>query len=188
MRPVLTCLVAAVVLAAAGPALAGKSADADAAFLAGKEAEALHLYGEAIADAQGDPAALGQIYFSRGEINNQLGHTDDALADLNMALTLPLDPETHTNALLSRAEAYTGKRRLDDALADYGEALRLDPHMVGIHLARARVFLMLKRRDDALKDYDAELELNPTSYRTLSAKATLLGTPQPPYIRPYGRH
>ena len=189
MRSVLVPLAAAAALVvAAGPAFAGKSADADTAFLAGKDADALRLSGEAIAEAQNDPAALAQAYFSRGEINAQLGHTDDALADLHTALTLPLDAQSHTDALLSRAEAYTSKRRLDDALADYDEALRLAPKMVGVHYARARLYLLLKRQDDALKDYDAELALNPTSYRTLSAKATLLGTPQPVYSRPYAKH
>ena len=51
--------------------------------------------------------------------------------------------------------------------------------MLGAHFGRGRALRALNRNDEAAKEYDAELKLNPDSYRTLSARADLLGLPQP---------
>ena len=95
---------------------------------------------------------------------------------LNLA---PQDEAGRANTLFSRAESETRKRQYQAAADDYGEALKLEPAMLGAHFGRGRALRALNRNDEAAKEYDAELKLNPDSYRTLSARADLLGLPQP---------
>ena len=178
MRPV-PVLAALLVLAAAAPAWANKSAEAEAAFAANRDQEAVTLFTEAIAESAGDPEAQALAYFGRGEVHAMTRSTDKAIEDFTAALALKQDNATRANAHYSRAEAYGRKQMWPEALADYTESIRLAPGLIGVHYARGAVLRRLERKDEALVDFDAELKINPTSFRTLSAKAEMLGLPLP---------
>lgn len=183
MRFVLA-LAAGLLLAGAQAAQANKAAEAEKAFAADHDEEALRLYGEAIAESAGDPAALAAAYFGRGEIYVLDGKAELAIADFTAALGLPQDPPSRANTYFSRAEAKSRRRLWEPALADYAEALKLAPTMSGAHFARARALRALGRKDEALAEIDAELKIDPTSYRALSIRADLLGLPPPPETHP----
>jgi tetratricopeptide (TPR) repeat protein len=173
-------LAAALTLTAADQALAGKISDAEAAFAENRDAQAIVLYDQAIAESANDPVALAGAYFGRGEVDAASGRTDAALVDFTAALALKQDPISRANTLFSRAEAYNRKRNYQAAVDDYGEAIKLQPGMVGAHFSRGRALRQLKRDEEAVAEFDAELKISPNSYRTLSARADALGLPQPP--------
>ena len=179
--PVLVPVFAAVLisLAAAPQAFANKIADAEAAFADNRDTEAVDLYAQAIAETAADPAAQADAYFGRGEVHAAHGRSDLAIADFTAALALKQDTASRANCLFSRAESETRKRAFQAAVDDYGEALKLEPAMLGAHFGRGRALRAINRNDEAAKEYDAELKLNPDSYRTQSARADLLGLPQP---------
>jgi tetratricopeptide (TPR) repeat protein len=172
-------LAALAALALASPALANKSAEAQAAFAVGRDADALRLYEEAIAEAGGDPTALAIAYSGRGEVQALNRRYDDAIADFSTALALPLDEATRASTLIARADAYARKRMVEEALADYGESLKLVPGAPGVHVARANLYRRQDKKAEALAEYEAELKINPKSFRALSGRADLLGLPQP---------
>jgi tetratricopeptide (TPR) repeat protein len=170
---------AALALSCATPALANKSADAQAAFAIGRDNEAINLYGEAIADSNGDPSAQAIAFFGRGEVLAMNRRTDEAIADFTSALALPQDDASRATTLFSRAEAYSRRQMNDLAIADYSESLRLAPGVVGVHYARGTLYRRMDRKAEALADFDAELKINPTSYRALTTRADMLGLPMP---------
>jgi tetratricopeptide (TPR) repeat protein len=178
MRLVLLCA-AVLSLAAAGQAMASKIADAETAFAEEREADAVKLYGEAIVETAADPALQASAYFGRGEIYATSGRGDLAIADFTAALALKQDDAARANTLFSRAEAENRRRTYQAAIDDYGEALKLAPKMVGAHFGRGRAYRALNMPEAAVKEYDAELKISPGSFRTLSARADILGLPQP---------
>lgn len=163
----------------AGPALANKSAEAQAAFAVGRDNDAIRLYGEAVAESASDPSAQAVAYFGRGEVQSINRRYDAAIADFSAALALPQDDASKATTYFSRAEAYSRKQMNDQAIADYGESLRLAPGVVGVHFARGTLYRRLDRKTEALADFDAELKINPTSYRALTTRADMLGLPMP---------
>jgi len=172
-------LLTVLALGLAGPALAGKLADAEAAFAAGRDAQAMQLYTDAIAEAGDDASAKATAYFGRGEVHAINRRTDEAVADFSAVVALPVDAETRANAYFSRAEALSRRRRWEPALADYAEALKLQPMLIGAHYARGRALRALDRPQEAVAEFDAELKINPDSFRAQSQRADLLGLPQP---------
>jgi tetratricopeptide (TPR) repeat protein len=181
--PKLLAAVAAAALAAA-PALgtrawASKASDAEAAFAANQDDDAVRLFSEAIAESANDPSAQAVAYFGRGEVQAINRRYDLAVADFTAALALHADDASRANTLVSRAEVYGRQRKYDEALADYAESLRLAPGAIGVHYARGALLRRLNRIPEAVSDFDAELKINPTSYRTTSARAEALGLPIP---------
>ena len=178
--PALPAIFAAVAaMAVAAPAFASKIADAEAAFAEDRDAQAIDLYGQVIAESANDPALLADAYFGRGEVYAATGHADMAIPDFTAALALKQDAPSRANTLFSRAEAEIRRRQYQAAVDDYGEAATLEPAMVGVHFGRGRALRALGKTDEAVKEYDAELKLNPKSFRAQSARAELLGLPQP---------
>lgn len=179
-----TMILAALMAVGGGaPALANKSAEAEAAFAANRDQDAIRLFGEAIAESAGDPHAQALAYFGRGEVLAMNRLSEQAIADFTAALALDQDPASRANVHFSRAEAYGRRQMFTEAVADYSESLKLTPGMIGVHHARGLLLNRMGRKDEALADFDAELKINPTSYRTLSARAEMLGLPPPPYSR-----
>jgi tetratricopeptide (TPR) repeat protein len=60
-----------------------------------------------------------------------------------------------------RARAYFGKGELAKALADFGEAVRLDPQSASLYLDRAAIYLAKGYLDQAIADYDKAIERDP---------------------------
>lgn len=173
---------AALLIGSAGPALATKITDAELAFSVGEDQKALSLFTEALEDPGLGPAGRAAALNGRGEVRAALRDTQAAIDDFTAALALVDDVRTRASIHFSRAEAYNRLRKDAEAIADYGETIRLAPDFVGAHLARASLYRRLERREEALADVEAELKRYPNSTRAIGARAELLGLPPPPYV------
>ena len=77
----------------------------------------------------------------------------EAQGAIDRALGLdPLNPRTHRAA----GSIAFARRRYDDAVAQYGEALRLNPKITNAHAQRGFSLMMLGRNDLARADFVAE--------------------------------
>ncbi len=79
-----------------------------------------------------------------------------------------LDPsfsENYFAALVQRGAAYREQQKLQEALADFTEALKLKPGDADTHERRAYVELQMKDLNKALEDYDASLKADPKEAR-----------------------
>jgi tetratricopeptide (TPR) repeat protein len=68
-------------------------------------------------------------------------------------------------ALQQRAFAYVSQQKFQEALADFNEALQINPKDAGIHERRAYVEMKLNDFDKALADYSEAIKLNPNEIR-----------------------
>jgi len=64
-------------------------------------------------------------------------------------------------------------RRYDDALADYGSALKFSPDTPYILVSRGIVLVELGRYEDALADYNRALKVGPEHPHTLAFRGSL---------------
>jgi tetratricopeptide (TPR) repeat protein len=145
-----------------------------------EDANAIKLLTEAIEESGQDRPRLARAYFNRGEANAAARHTDDAIADFTMALTLQKDSNEKALILVSRAEAYARKRMDAEAIADYSHSLALEPRQIGVLTARGAAFQRNGDKAAAIKDFNAELQARPKYYKALVGRATILGTAMPP--------
>ena len=73
-----------------------------------------------------------------------------------------------------RGSAYENLGQFDQAIKDYGEAIRLAPKVAQNYANRASSFGKLGRYPQAIRDYDEALRLGPRDDETLDAFAWLL--------------
>jgi tetratricopeptide (TPR) repeat protein len=75
----------------------------------------------------------------------------------------PILPSEELNAwdYINRAETYSKLQRYDAALADYDEALRLNPDEPLIYIVRAGFFSDWTHYDEAIEDLDSARQLDP---------------------------
>lgn len=81
----------------------------------------------------------------------------------------PTSAREFTARGIKRAEA----GRLDESIADFGEAIRLDPKDAGAHLNRAIIRLRIGRLDEALSDADEAVRLNPDRAEAFATRAAV---------------
>lgn len=79
-----------------------------------------------------------------------------------------------------RGDAYCGKGDYDQAIADYNEAIRLDPDDALTYIGRGDVYYSKGDYDRAVADYDTAVQIDPAYdearqnlKQALEAKATL---------------
>ncbi len=72
----------------------------------------------------------------------------------------PVSQKTHEQ-WLEEGNAHYYLQQYDKAIADYTEALRLNPQYANAYYNRGNVYYVLKQYDKALADYDQALRLNP---------------------------
>jgi tetratricopeptide (TPR) repeat protein len=82
------------------------------------------------------------------------------LADADFAAALRLDRK---DALRTRGELYLVLKRVDAALADLDEAVRLDPKSAAVYLARSEAHAKRRDRKKELADLDEAIRLAPGS-------------------------
>lgn len=130
--------------------------------------KALELFGEALELTP----ARADIFAQRSITYNALGKHDEALADLDKAISLtPAGPD-QAEYYRWRGDTYGEMNDGDRALADYGKAISLRP-MAPAYVSRAELLVALGRRDDAIADYQHALALG-TEVKTYGDFAHLL--------------
>lgn len=106
-----------------------------------------------------DPAP----YSMRGAAHLILGDCDEAIADYTRAIELKPDGETHRN----RGFAWHKKDDPQNAIIDYGEAIRLDPKDHIAYYLRASAWRKSGEFDKALSDCEEALRLSPDDRHAL---------------------
>ena len=106
-----------------------------------------------------------------GVVRAQTGRTDEALADMEEALSInPGDPE----ALLNRANVLKVLGRPLEALAEYERALAVNPGWAQAENNRGTVLQALGRHEEALAAYDRALAIQPNLVEALSNRGSVL--------------
>jgi tetratricopeptide (TPR) repeat protein len=109
------------------------------------------------------------LYYNRGLSLASCRRFDEAIADLTQALRYPL-------ALPSlvyqwRGWCYEGKHEIEKALADYDEAIRLDPNSGWTYHEKALIRFRKRDYDQALHDFDEAVRCEPNSAEALVMRA-----------------
>jgi tetratricopeptide (TPR) repeat protein len=145
-------------IALSGPSVAAPFAEISAALAAGNGAEAMRLAEAGLGETDLSDADRARLIADRGFARNLGGDTDGALADLTKALDAKsLNTPEQARLYLERGLILDSLNRLDDAVGDYGAALRLTPNSAPALNNRANVFRRQNRFEDARRDYLASL-------------------------------
>ena len=98
---------------------------------------------------------------TRGRLRMEQGDPAAAEADYTAAIaSLPL-----ATYFGNRANARKQLGRFDEMLADYAEALRLDPQNASTYFNRGNFWLDQRRFAEALRDYNDSIRLDPTFWQ-----------------------
>ncbi len=146
-----------------------QAGQADAA--AGDVSRAIAEYDRAIALRPGYAAA----YYARGVLYQQKGAPDVAISSFDLAIRYGATGA----AYLHRAQIYTVQQQYDRALADYGQAIALDPDPAAAYYGRGLLYAQQQQPAAAVADLQKALAL--TSDPTLRDQITaaLAALPQP---------
>ena len=141
-----------------GPSLAAPFAEISAALAGGNGAEARRLAEGGLAQPGLSPADHARLVADRGFARNLEGDKDGALADLTEAIEgKGLTTPELARLYLERGLILDSLSRFDDAVGDYGAALRLVPASAPALNNRANVFRRQNKLNDARRDYLASL-------------------------------
>jgi len=147
--------------------------------------EAMRLFGLAVSDCPPDfderAAADAQLKANRAALATaatQQGYDDcNQTSDLDRgiaACTRIVNDQTQSAvdrvlAYLKRGNANVAKDNLDGAIADYGEAIRLDPQNIVAYGSRAIAYSRKGKRDDAIADYRRANAINGAGVAEMAA-------------------
>lgn len=93
---------------------------------------------------------------------NQSAEQDIRIAGCTQSLeTLKLDNKSRANVHIRRGDAYANKKDYDRALADYNEAIRLEPASAEAYNGRGVVYDKQGQPDRAIDDFDQALRHHP---------------------------
>ena len=112
------------------------------------------------------PDTMATVYYTRGLMQRRVGHNDAALNDYNISLKLAPTPEVYN----SRCYLFAITNRLQDALKDCNEALRLNPSNQYAYDSRGFAYLKLGMFDASIADYSAALQLEPNRPYSLAGR------------------
>jgi tetratricopeptide (TPR) repeat protein len=115
--------------------------------------------------------AHGPILASRSEVFLELQRWEEALADLDQALSQGPPSAALWN---NRGLAQGALKRFDEALESYARAALLSPGSGEIYNNRGDALRELRRFDQALVSFERALTLNPADWRALNNRATTL--------------
>jgi len=105
----------------------------------------------------------GDIYHSRAQVQDKLGETDKAIADSTKAIEFISSEFGKSVAFAFRAGLYQKQGKLDQAIKDYGEAIRLAPDFAYHFAHRGRAYAEAKEFNKAIADYNEAIKLDPKS-------------------------
>lgn len=144
--------------AAAAPVAAAIFAAIDSALAAGDGGQALRLSDEALNTPSLEGTDRARLMLDRGLAHGLRGEGDEALVDMTAAISARSLPSTEqARAYLERGLVLDGLNRLEDAVGDYTEAVRLNPASAPALNNRANAYRRQNRFDDAKRDYLASL-------------------------------
>ena len=110
----------------------------------------------------------GDAYFNRGLIYNQKQDFDRAIADFTQAIVIfsrflnsEYDVKNDLYLLYSRRGMAYGSKRLDLAIADYNEAIKLDNTRKTAYTLRGAAYTAMEDYNRAIADFEKVLELDP---------------------------
>ena len=115
-------------------------------------------------------------YRNRAEANFAIANYGAAAEDVTQALKL--EPEvSRPSLLLLRARAYAAENKFKVAIADFDEALELNPDLIDAYVERGILFAKNRRYDDAIGDYTRAIQLDRKNAKAyaLRAEARLKG-------------
>jgi tetratricopeptide (TPR) repeat protein len=111
------------------------------------------------------------LLFHMGQLIETLGRTRDALNVFDAATRLSppdLDPtmDTQQLALLYRrmGDMHTILSEFDEAMADYTQALEIDPNTPSGHVSFGQMYFLSNRLDEALEEYSRAAEVEPDDF------------------------
>jgi tetratricopeptide (TPR) repeat protein len=111
---------------------------------------------------------------AKADADFQAGNLDAAIQEYNRVIALNLTPQQASVATMRRGNCYYAKHEVDRAIADFDQALRLDPTNAGAYDNRANALDARGDRDDAIKDYNESVRLNPRNIYVYINRAILL--------------
>ena len=109
----------------------------------------------------GASAPGGAVTFYQAAADYKAGRLDAAIKEYNQLIALQLRPQDASIAVMRRGNCYYGKHDLERAIADFDQAIRLDPKNGAAYDNRANALDARGDRDGALRDYTSALRLNP---------------------------
>jgi TonB family protein len=102
----------------------------------------------------------GDFFYSRAQVHDRIGNTDQALADLSKAVQLIESELGKSIAFALRARIYDKLGRFDESIKDYTEAIRLAPDFAYHHANRGDVYFEKKEYEKAITDYSEAIRLD----------------------------
>ena len=107
---------------------------------------------------------LAMSYVSRSVIYEKNGNTDAMFTDLTRAV------ESFSNQGISpkgfiyeiRARKYARYKMYDKAIADYTEAIKLEPTFIN-YFARGNIYMILEKYENAIRDFEQSLNFSPSN-------------------------
>jgi len=129
----------------------------------GRDLEVRTLYGPAMAEyrraIEEDPANAAEAHYRIGVLSNKLGNSEGAVQEFRAALQL--DPN-HVEARRAMAAFYVNRgatarqqHRLDEALRNLQEAVKVDPGLSMAHLELGQAYEESGRLAEAVQEYQA---------------------------------
>jgi tetratricopeptide (TPR) repeat protein len=107
-------------------------------------------------------AAYGDAHYSLGFALFTQRRFEEAHASFDRAIALA----PSVDAYVSRGSTRMDLFRYEEALEDYGEALRLNPKLAKAHMNKGAAFYEMERHGEALACYEQALVINPRDHNT----------------------
>lgn len=100
-------------------------------------------------------------YASRARVHLAKGDLDAAVTDFSAALQHQSDKRAQARLLIGRGHTLMVKALYDQALADFGEAIRLAPESASAYNHRGLVYRKMENLARSIEDYTKAILLNP---------------------------
>jgi len=137
----------------------------------GRDLEARTLYGPAMAEyrraIEEDPANAAEAHYRIGVLSNTLGNSEGAVQEFRAALQLDPNHAAARKAVVAfyvnRGAMARQQRRLDEAVRDLQEAVKVDPGSSTAHLELGRAYEENGRLTEAVQEYQAAVNADATN-------------------------
>lgn len=139
---------------------AAEPADSLKTCISGRAEDALDACQRVIVDASASSGERAQAFYARSTRHNVSGNLDQALADIDEAISLG---GRHSNWLTSRATTLSLLKQHSAAILEATEALQLKPDNLEALVVRGLVYADSGQHQLAITDYSGAIQLRATS-------------------------